>query len=615
MLDLLNGVSFYDFSFYFGIFLLAATILIAAWRSTYVPGIQNITVVVLQHASGRQTVERFTSTVRSSATEQEVGLQEELYEEIFLTADDDDEDDGEEDDENEENSGIEEAALSEDVFERFSYESTNSVLDTPERPVAPNTAMSAANMSSESLSGEHNQGVEDLKSVPEVSTSETQSDGTSIPSSDNSAHSDCSEDISSVGGTSKSPACDTDFGEGPSISTSAPTKNVGNENVQPSLNVDNNINGISSHMPENVPAKLPDSPSSLVENFTEDTSVTSTDKTSNPEVDCPPGSIRIRLKYLDDRQRTVFDKPTQNLIGFKRAHFNAELAEHRVIRVIFNGRLLKPDSSTLQECGLFDNCIVHCHVSQPKPPPPAQPQQASGTNSTERLNRVARRRWLHFLWHASVPDALHDDDATQSLDLSNYMSALLWLVVAVLWFMRFKHNYLFSTFSTFVLIFLTMLLVVPHYIFSVDVQLSANLDGNAMRHLGIDRVVVLERLRGRRESAARTRRGEDEQASGEPRPPNSSSVTSDTDRLLASASSPISSGASISLQSRGRDESGSTLAPSNVSSESNLPTACTSSTASGSSVVKNDENSSLSETSSSSSKSIITTEVDSRDFT
>ena len=51
-------------------------------------------------------------------------------------------------------------------------------------------------------------------------------------------------------------------------------------------------------------------------------------------------------------------------------HFGTELSEHRVVRLIFNGKLLKQDTETLAHCGLFDNCVVHCHVSQPKPPPP-----------------------------------------------------------------------------------------------------------------------------------------------------------------------------------------------------------------------------------------------------
>ena len=49
-------------------------------------------------------------------------------------------------------------------------------------------------------------------------------------------------------------------------------------------------------------------------------------------------------------------------------HFAVEIEAHRVVRLIFNGQLLNQDSTTLGQYGLFDNCVVHCHVSQPHPP-------------------------------------------------------------------------------------------------------------------------------------------------------------------------------------------------------------------------------------------------------
>lgn len=73
-----------------------------------------------------------------------------------------------------------------------------------------------------------------------------------------------------------------------------------------------------------------------------------------------------------------------------------------------------------------------------------------------------------------------------------FQGGLLWLVVVVLWIIRFKHSYMFSTFSTFMLVFLTMLLVVPHYIFSLDVQFHVNMDTRTLRNLGVNRVVVVD---------------------------------------------------------------------------------------------------------------------------
>jgi hypothetical protein len=38
------------------------------------------------------------------------------------------------------------------------------------------------------------------------------------------------------------------------------------------------------------------------------------------------------------------------------------MAARKVIRLIFNGQVLQSDDRTLQNYGLFDNCVVHCLV-------------------------------------------------------------------------------------------------------------------------------------------------------------------------------------------------------------------------------------------------------------
>lgn len=37
------------------------------------------------------------------------------------------------------------------------------------------------------------------------------------------------------------------------------------------------------------------------------------------------------------------------------------------MRLVFNGHVLQPDTKTLKACGLFDNCVVHCLVHNPRP--------------------------------------------------------------------------------------------------------------------------------------------------------------------------------------------------------------------------------------------------------
>uniref|UniRef100_A0A914N363 Ubiquitin-like domain-containing protein n=1 Tax=Meloidogyne incognita TaxID=6306 RepID=A0A914N363_MELIC len=43
-------------------------------------------------------------------------------------------------------------------------------------------------------------------------------------------------------------------------------------------------------------------------------------------------------------------------------HFSEELKEGKIIRLIYQGRLLRDDSSTLEFYGLTDSCVLHCHI-------------------------------------------------------------------------------------------------------------------------------------------------------------------------------------------------------------------------------------------------------------
>nr|XP_053626654.1 uncharacterized protein B0303.4-like [Cherax quadricarinatus]XP_053626738.1 uncharacterized protein B0303.4-like [Cherax quadricarinatus] len=105
----------------------------------------------------------------------------------------------------------------------------------------------------------------------------------------------------------------------------------------------------------------------------------------------PPGSIRIRLKFLDETQKFVFAQPTEQVGTFKRQHFSIEMDANRRIRLIFNGQLLSQDTSTLAQYGLFDNCVVHCHVSQPQ-----QASRGSG-QSGERAAQVEEDAYVSGL--------------------------------------------------------------------------------------------------------------------------------------------------------------------------------------------------------------------------
>lgn len=174
----------------------------------------------------------------------------------------------------------------------------------------------------------------------------------------------------------------------------------------------------------------------VVENCTSsDKSEQSSTLDSEGEEDTrPPGSIRIRLKFLDETQRFVFAQLTEQVGSFKRQHFSIEMDANRRIRLIFNGQLLSQDNSTLAQYGLFDNCVVHCHVSQPQ-------QTSRNANQNESV-------------------AHEEEDAY----MSGLLAPLLYFVMGMMWYLRYEYGHLFNTMSTVILLFLTALLLFSTYL-------------------------------------------------------------------------------------------------------------------------------------------------------
>ncbi|EYC30254.1 hypothetical protein Y032_0005g2541 [Ancylostoma ceylanicum] len=92
----------------------------------------------------------------------------------------------------------------------------------------------------------------------------------------------------------------------------------------------------------------------------------------SPIVEVPPqvenpveveGDSVIRLKFLDDTQRDARTTMTDTIGKFKSVHFGDAVAAGRVVRLIYQGQLLREDSRTLASYGLRDGCVVHCHIS------------------------------------------------------------------------------------------------------------------------------------------------------------------------------------------------------------------------------------------------------------
>lgn len=85
------------------------------------------------------------------------------------------------------------------------------------------------------------------------------------------------------------------------------------------------------------------------------------------------------------KRRTVAEM--YNVFLNFRRNFTDELSGHKVVRLVFNGHVLQPDTKTLRACGLFDNCVVHCLVHNPRP------YSNLTTNQGNVLNEQGKKCW------------------------------------------------------------------------------------------------------------------------------------------------------------------------------------------------------------------------------
>ncbi|XP_035025620.2 LOW QUALITY PROTEIN: transmembrane and ubiquitin-like domain-containing protein 1 [Hippoglossus stenolepis] len=77
----------------------------------------------------------------------------------------------------------------------------------------------------------------------------------------------------------------------------------------------------------------------------------------------PPSqrNMVVRLKFLNDTERTAQVQP-QDTIGYiKRTYF---AGQEQQVRLIYQGQLLQDDAQTLASLTLVHNCVLHCHISQ-----------------------------------------------------------------------------------------------------------------------------------------------------------------------------------------------------------------------------------------------------------
>ncbi|KAI6215124.1 hypothetical protein M3Y94_00348400 [Aphelenchoides besseyi] len=126
-----------------------------------------------------------------------------------------------------------------------------------------------------------------------------------------------------------------------------------------------------------------------VERTEQSGNIMSNNNAANSEipVDMSVDGPSIKLKFLDDTERVVKANLLSTVLDFKKINFSEQVADGKVIRLIFKGQLLRDDHRSLQSYGLYENCIVHCHISSR---PYAQPSTRNTTNG-ERQNNAEDR--------------------------------------------------------------------------------------------------------------------------------------------------------------------------------------------------------------------------------
>ena len=107
-----------------------------------------------------------------------------------------------------------------------------------------------------------------------------------------------------------------------------------------------------------------------------------------------------------------------------------ELSADKLVRLVFKGQVLQGDDQTLEMCGLYDNCVVHCLVHN-------QLTNVNRTNSQNQSNLTPAEWNLGSVFYACVS-----------------------LLLCLAWFLKYHYSHLFTMTSTAALVGITGICVV-----------------------------------------------------------------------------------------------------------------------------------------------------------
>lgn len=90
-----------------------------------------------------------------------------------------------------------------------------------------------------------------------------------------------------------------------------------------------------------------------------------------------------------------------------------------MVRLIFNGQVLQPDTQTLGSYGLFHNCVVHCLIHQKRAPASESTVQESRRDGYSFPNSNGNLNGNNREW-----------------DLGNFLFAFISFILLAAWYFR-----------------------------------------------------------------------------------------------------------------------------------------------------------------------------------
>lgn len=126
-----------------------------------------------------------------------------------------------------------------------------------------------------------------------------------------------------------------------------------------------------------------------------------------------------------------------------------ELDAHKSVRLVFNGHVLQPDTRTLEQCGLFNDCVVHCWVHQPRP------VSSSATSTLDNSSPI----YFNSQSFSDLPTGA-GINSVHEWDLSRLLVSILTILLGLAWYSRYHYAQLFTATTTLALYALTAIFTV-----------------------------------------------------------------------------------------------------------------------------------------------------------